>query len=94
MIKVDDEYIIEIDSCNYIPKIDKKKEYVDKDGNTRHAYDIVGYFGTLKSAIEGVRQDKIRRNLSANDYDLISALAEIGKIDYEFKETLEKAVIV
>ena len=50
MIRVNDDYVIDVDSMCYTTKIDKHK--TDKKGNP--VYEVVGYYKDLDGAILAV----------------------------------------
>ena len=57
MIRVNDDYVIDVDSMCYTTKIDKHK--TDKKGNP--VYEVVGYYKDLDGAILAVVKSMNRK---------------------------------
>lgn len=88
MIRVNDDYVIDVDSMCYTTKIDKHK--TDKKGNP--VYEVVGYYKDLDGAILAVVKSMNRKELSEGAYELKEALEIIQASNEQF-ETLLKEVV-
>ena len=88
MIRVNDNYCIDVDSFGYTVKIDKHK--TDKKGNG--IFETVGYFSTIESAIKGVIKSMNLKQLSDGVHSLKQALEIIQANNKQFVELLEKVV--
>ena len=88
MIRVNDDYVIDVDSMCYTTKIDKHK--ADKKGNP--VYEVVGYYKDLDGAILAVVKSMNRKELSEGVYELKEALEIIQASNEQF-ETLLKEVV-
>ena len=88
MIRVNDNYVIDVDSMCYTAKIDKHK--TDKKGNP--VYEVVGYYKDLDGAILAVVKSMNRKELSEGVYELKEALEIIQASNEQF-ETLLKEVV-
>ena len=88
MIRVNDDYVIDVDSMCYTTKIDKHK--TDKKGNP--VYEVVGYYKVLDGAILAVVKSMNRKELSEGVYELKEALEIIQASNEQF-ETLLKEVV-
>ena len=88
MIRVNDDYVIDVDSMCYTTKIDKHK--TDKKGNP--VYEVVGYYKDLDGAILAVVKSMNRKELSDGVYELKEALEIIQASNEQF-ETLLKEVV-
>ncbi len=88
MIRVNDDYVIDVDSMCYTTKIDKHK--TDKKGNP--VYEVVGYYKDLDGAILAVVKSMNRKELSEGVYELKEALEIIQASNEQF-ETLLKEVV-
>ena len=88
MIRVNDEYVIDVDSMCYTTKIDKHK--TDKKGNP--VYEVVGYYKDLDGAILAVIKSMNRRKLSEGVYDLKTALGIIQASNEQFEKLLREVI--
>jgi hypothetical protein len=96
MIRVNDDYIIDVDPHNYIVKRDLHKERVtvdDKTGEETRSplYNTVGYFGDIPGAVRGIIRDMNRNALSEGLYDLIEAVKIIQDNNKQFYDLLDRA---
>ena len=89
MIRVNDNYIVDVDDMNFIAKEDKHKTNTDKNGITKNVYYTIGYYGTLEGALDGIRRDMIKKSLAEGEVSLKEAIEVINKANYEFKEILQ-----
>lgn len=87
MIIVDADYFIDVDQYNYIPKFDRHKTRVEKDGTETKITDVIGYYGTLEGALKGVVEDKIKKKISD---DNIVNLEEAINVVISIKNELQK----
>ena len=88
MIRVNEDYIIEIDAMNYIAKLDKHKVVVDKKtGKTTPVFDTIGYLGTLEGALNKIKDDMIKRKICADVFTIEEAIIEIKNINKDFIDT-------
>ena len=99
MIRVNDDYIIEVDSLNYTVKRDAHKTRVTVDKDTgeeteNNVFVTVGYYKNFASAIESVIGDMNRRQLSEGVHSLKESLNIILENNKRFSELLEKALEV
>lgn len=97
MVKVNDDYIIEIDSLNYTVKRDehKTKEEKVKDSDEVKivpVFTTVGYFYDLASSILGVIKDMNRRQLGEGTHELREAVNMVMNNNRHFEALLEKAL--
>ena len=88
MIRVNDDYVIDVDSMCYTTKIDKHK--TDKKGNP--VYEVVGYYKDLDGAILAVVKSMNRRKLSEGVHDLKTALGIIRASNEQFEKLLREVV--
>lgn len=70
MIRVNENYCIDVDEKCYTVKIDKHK--TDKKGNP--VYETVGYFSCLENAIRGVLVSMNKKQLKDGEHSLKEAL--------------------
>jgi putative transposon-encoded protein len=99
MIKVNDDYIIEIDAFNYTVKRDLHKKTLKKDKILDeeievNLYRTVGYYGDLTSAIKGVITDMNRLKLSSGVHTLKEAVDIVLENNRRVSDLLEKALEV
>ena len=86
MIRVNENYCIDVDEKCYTVKIDKHKE--DKNGNP--IFETVGYFSSLESAIKGVIISMNRKQLKEGVHSLVEALGIIHENNRKLCELLEQ----
>lgn len=88
MVRVNEQYVIDVDERNYTVKLDKHK--TDKKGNP--IYDVCGYYGTLETAIKGVIGSMNKSKLSQGTHTLEEAVKIVCENNKQFEEMLERAV--
>lgn len=88
MIRVNENYCIDVDDNCYTVKIDKHKE--NKKGNP--VFEVVGYYGSLASAVKGVIESMNRRKLNDGILTLEKAVEIVIENNNQFTEMLERAV--
>lgn len=96
MIRVNDDYIIDVDPHNYIVKRDLHKERVtvnDKTGEESRTpvYYTVGYFGDIPSAVRGIIRDMNRLGLSEGIHSLIEAVTIVQENNKKLYDLLDRA---
>jgi len=96
MIRVDEDYIIDVDPHNYIVKRDLHKERVtvnDKTGEETRSpqYYTVGYFGDMPSAVRGIIRDMNRVGLSGGTFSLTEAVKMVQDNNKRFYDLLDRA---
>lgn len=93
MIRVNDDYVIEVDTLCYVANRDTHKTRIDKTtGKEIPVYNLVGYFGTLETAIKGIIHHIIQNKLSVGTHDIKGAIEIIRTEMKQFDELLEKAL--
>lgn len=90
MIRVNEDYIIEVDNYGYTARLDTHTTRVDKNGNEIHVYRLVGYFGTLETALKGILKHKADTKLMGGEWTLKDAVNVIVAEQRKFNELLEK----
>lgn len=88
MIRVDNDYYIDVDEQCYTVKIDTHK--TDKKGN--EVYVIVGYYKNLQNAIKGVIDYQNKKKLKSENYDLKEALKIVLDNNTRFEKLLKSVV--
>lgn len=99
MIRVNEDYIIEIDTYNYIAKMDQHKKGQVKDRATGEYIEVdvfktVGYYKDLSGAIKGIINDMSRRQLSDGRFSLEDAIHIIRENNGKVYDLLEKVLEV
>lgn len=87
MIRVNDKYVIEVDTC-YTAQIDTKKK--DKEGKPIRK--TIGYFTNLSNAIKGIAENEVGEVLADGEYSLKDAIAEVKAIYEKFNHVFELIV--
>jgi hypothetical protein len=88
MIRVNDDYYITVDPCNYILCRDKHK--TDKKGNA--LYIVVGYYNNLEKALQGAVADMNRRAFIEGTYSLQEAIKVIQQSNSIFDDMLREVL--
>lgn len=91
MIRVTEDYIIEPDELCYIVKQDMHKTTVKKLKDKEEVvpvYSVCGYFSNLENAIKEVRKQIFVNKMRESEYSLKDALAELKRLNSDFKEML------
>lgn len=88
MIRVNEDYVIEVDRYEYAVKIDKHRQ----GKNGEDVYETIGHYSSLENAIKGVLEAMNKKALGEGVHTLEEALAIIGENNERFAELLEKAV--
>lgn len=88
MVRINDEYVIDVDEMNYTVKIDMHK----KNKKGEDVYKTVGYYTTMKNALDGVVNNRIARKLLDKDYSLEEALTTIRTIHQEYIDVYNKVL--
>ena len=96
MIRVNDDYIIDVDPHNYIVKRDLHKVRVtlnDKTGEETRSplYYTVGYFGDIPSAVRGIIRDMNKLGLSEGIHTLTEAVKIVQDNNKQFYDLLDRA---
>lgn len=99
MIRVNEDYVIEIDSFNYTVKRDLHRTTVKVDPITLKetevdSYRVVGYFCKLPGAIKGVIEDMNKRELSSGVHELEEAISIVLENNKKVSDLLERVLEV
>lgn len=81
MIQLYKDYYAKVDDNCYTLVFDKRK--TDKEGNK--LYDSIGYYGTLKSCINGLRRHLEKKELQKADLSLQEAIKKIQEVGETIK---------
>lgn len=93
MIRINDDWVIDIDAYNYIIRKDLHKETKQKRGKgyaLMDAFYTAGYYGTLEAALSALNEIIIKDRLSKADYALAEAVAVIKECREEWEKLVEK----
>lgn len=88
MIRVNDDYVILVDTFNYTPCRDSHK--TDKKGNP--TYKTIGYYSNLEQALRGIIKDMNARSFEANTLSLQEALEIIQQSNDVFTDMLREVM--
>lgn len=93
MIRVNDDYVIEVDQYNYTAQLDIHKTRFDKKLEKEiPVYKLVGHYGSLLGALQGIFRDMVRCELSKQDHNLESAIKIIYSERAKFSKLMEKVL--
>jgi hypothetical protein len=85
MVRIDDDYIVDIDAMGYTAKKNTHKK--DKDGNT--IYSAIGYYGSLVNAVKGIYEHKVTNKLSEGETPISEAIKILEELKQEMNMKLE-----
>lgn len=99
MIKVTEDYLIDIDSRNYIAKRDTHKKIKLTDPTTNESKEIdhlkvLGFYNNLSGAIKGIVEDMNKRQLKKEAKTLEDAIMIIKRNNERFEELLNKVLLI
>jgi hypothetical protein len=93
MIKVTEDYVIQVDDLNYTVCENKPYTSIDKkSGRDSTRYPIVGYCSSLENALSLVRGRLIRDALKNGDRSLSEAIETVQKITADFQQIIADAM--
>ena len=96
MVRVNDDYVIQIDNYNYSVMRDAHRKTTRKERNGEtveiDAYVTVGHYSGLPGAIRGVIKDMNKRELSDGIHTLQEAIDIVVNNNNRFNELLENAL--
>lgn len=80
MIRVNEDWIIDVDAYNYILKKDAHKQTKQKSGNgyvMADTFYVVGYYSTLSAALDTLGKEMFKDKISTSCYSLAEAVAAL-----------------
>lgn len=86
MIRITEDYTVDVDSLNYTAKVDLHT--TDKKGNLRTK--TIGYYSTLRDAVAGIVEYDARQNLSGGEKTLEEAIKILDNRANRIEELLWK----
>lgn len=96
MIRVTNDFIIDVDDFNFVAKEDKHKTtpVKDKDGNIteKPLYSVIGYYTSLVNALEGIKKFIVLEKLQSKEFSLDDAILEVRTINKEFIDTFNRVI--
>ena len=88
MIRVNEDYVILVDTLSYNACVDKHK--TDKKGMP--VYKTIGYYSNLEQALKGIIEDMNARAFEAGTYSLQEALEVIKQSNKVFTDMLKEVL--
>lgn len=89
MIRINDDWIIDVDEYNYILKRDmhRRTSRKKKDGSVveEDVYVNKGYFSNMEKALERVREEMVREGLKDASHTLETAVHAIREVTEEWR---------
>ena len=94
MIRVNEDWVIMVDSLNYMPCKDlhRKKKEKCKDGTYTEVDDYgnpIGYFSTLSSALSAIMQKNFRDAVKDDEISLKDALKIVEEENFKTQQFLD-----
>lgn len=93
MIRVNNDYVIDVDPYNFTVKFDRHRKYLnEKTGIETDVYDTVGHYSTLEAALEGCLKDMQVRKLADGEISLTKALKAVRDTTRRFTDTMNRVL--
>lgn len=93
MIRIDEDYIIDVDAYNYSPKEIKKSIDKETGEETGKTYEVtIGHYSSLENAIKGILNYKAMKYAQDGEKSLYDVLVKLQTYRREFDELLERAI--
>ena len=90
MIRVNNDYVIEVDPLNFTVKLDGHKKTVNqKTGEESDVFYTVGHYTKLSGALSGCLRDMQARKLMEGEYDLKEAIKVVSDCTNEMLKAFE-----
>jgi len=94
MIRVNDDWVIDVDPLNYMPKRDMHRDRTihRKDGSETVVHDYrgeYGYFPTLKQALRAIARIEYKNALTGSETALTDAIKLMDETVTRFENLLE-----
>ena len=90
MIRLNNDYFIDVDDMNYTLKRDTHKTYTDKNGKEINSVEVISYFSSLNNAIIGARNYFIGKSLQDGEYSLKEAVNRVEEVNKHFEDMLKE----
>ena len=90
MIRVNDNWVIDVDDHNYTLKKDLHKKKKDRDGKIVDAYRVVGYFSTTARALDRLGEEILRDHLREPINGLAELADAVGEAQTEWRKLVFK----
>ena len=91
MIRINDDWVVDVDQYNYILKKDMHREEKSRDGKGMvPVYNTVGYYGSLRKALDALGGEIIRDKLRGGSRTLCEAVQAIRECEAEWKRLVEE----
>lgn len=93
MIKVNEDYVIDVDQYNFTVKFDRHRKWLnEKTGVEVDVFDTVGHYSSLESALYACLKDMQVRKLSDEDMSLAKALKVVRDTTRRFTGTMNRVL--
>lgn len=90
MIKLDDQYCIDVDSYNYT--LQKVSTALTGKNAGKEYYKAIGYYSDITGALEAYYKENVRQELSKGSMTLTEALRTISDVADRVTQTIRSAV--
>lgn len=94
MIRINENWIVDVDEYNYTLKRDmhKTRTIKQKDGSTKEeeVYNTQGHFSSLDKALNRLGEEMVRERLKVPEIDLNTAVQAIRECTEEWRQLVEK----
>ena len=89
MIRLNTDYLIDVDDMNYTLVKDNHKTYTDKNGIERKSFTNISYYSSLENALKGARKYFINKSLQEYEMTLGEAIKRILEVNKQFDEMIK-----
>lgn len=93
MIRVSNDYVIDVDEMNYVVKRDEHRERYDSKSKKHYqSYDPIAYFRTLEQAIYYLAERDAAAEISKGEVGLSDAVRIIDRAHQRIAEAVHGAI--
>lgn len=92
MIRVNDDWVVDVDDFCYSLKRDMHKDIVRKNGTVEHKYKVFGYYNTLEKALNSLYEQLNKETLQQGLHSLSEAITTIKNNRERWEELVDKVL--
>lgn len=85
MLKIDDRYFINTNSRSFVLLRDTGRQ-VSTNGIEKEVFKVVGYYATLKQALNGYCEQNLKEYIESHEINLSSVIAKIDSLKASLKK--------
>lgn len=93
MIRVNEDYVIEVNQYEYKPMHDMHKTAKDKNGNETPVYKTIGHCSTLEYAVKLIFEYNMKMKFAVDDVSLNECVEILKETRAKINDTIDKLKI-